>query len=401
MAGSEMSPEREQELLDLQTALARTAHNWQRTIDALGFPILILDERRHLLEASAAAFQWLDRRPEEILGRRLDALGEDRLWNSLVDLVDNLQRREGASISGQVRSDDKTHTWELTAHFMARSEAEEPGILVAVRDVSRLVKLQEAMSRRETVETLGSLVAGVAHEVRNPVFAISARCDSILHSLKEKGAVDPEVLREDIEALMRSADRLGRLMRALLEFGRPLTSSLSRLDPHQLMVEAVEDCTELAASRGVSLDRRGEAGDQWVLGDQGRLVAALRNLVVNALQHSDPGTAVDVRLELDDEVEDGGQVRNCRFVVEDEGPGFDLKDLDQLTTPFFSRRKGGIGLGLAIAQRVAQQFEGSLLLENRSGGGARAVLTLPLGWIQHGIVGSGLINPSSFDQQGA
>ncbi|MDY7095065.1 MAG: ATP-binding protein [Acidobacteriota bacterium] len=390
-----MSSQREQELLDLQTALARTASNWQRTMDALGFPILVLDERRHLLDANAAAFQLLDQRPEELLGRRLETLGEDRTWNALVDLVDNLPRREGGSISGQVRSDDKARTWELTARFVSPSETDEAGILVTARDVSRLVKLQEAMSRRETVETLGSLVAGVAHEVRNPVFAISARCDSILHSLKEEGAVDPQTLREDIEALMRSADRLGRLMRALLEFGRPLTSSLSRLAPHQLLSEAVEDCTELAEARSVALEVQAEPLDEWVLGDQGRLVAALRNLVLNALQHSDAGATVSARLMVDQEPEEEGRIRCCHFVVEDEGPGFALHDLDQVTTPFFSRRKGGIGLGLAIAQRVAQQFEGSLALENRSSGGARAVITLPLGWVQHGIVGSGLDDASS------
>lgn len=394
--------ERERELLDLQQSLARTAQDWQRTIDALGFPILVLDAAGHVLEASASSRRLLEHSEEDILGRRVESLGDTPLWRGLVNLVAKLRSGEADTVSHQIESPDSASTWEVTAHRMAEVERSPAATLVTARDISRLVELQEAMARRETMEALGSLVAGVAHEVRNPVFAITARCESILNSVREEGDLDLALLTEDVEALMRSTRRLGSLMRALLEFGKPLTDSLQQGRPDQLLIEAVEDCAELAASCGVELKVRNEPVADTMLVDRPRVVTALRNLITNAIQYSVTGGQVAVALEVRRHgtgdgatAPKGSEARgNCRFVVEDRGRGFPPEDLPRLGTPFFSRRRGGTGLGLAIARRVADQFGGSLVVGNREQGGGRVVLTLPLWPATFPDGGSGL------DQQG-
>ncbi|MCB1056845.1 MAG: PAS domain-containing protein [Acidobacteria bacterium] len=393
--------ERERELLDLQQSLARTARDWQRTIDALGFPILVLDEAGHVLEASTGSGDLLDQGQEAVLGRRVQTLGQSPLWSEVVGAVEELLAGDWPSVFRQIRVPESNTTWEVSAHRMPETPESEPAILVTARDISSLVALQEAVARRETTEALGSLVAGVAHEVRNPVFAITARCESILSSVREEGEIDRPLLTEDVEALMRSTRRLGGLMRALLEYGKPAGDSLFQGRPEQLIDEAVQDCAEIAAARGVEVRVHKKAVASTLLVDQARVVGALRNLITNAIQFSPPNGTVHVRVELSKPANGGGRGRaakgpepplQCRFVIDDEGPGFPPEDLSRLGTPFFSRRRGGTGLGLAIAQRVADQFGGSLTLRNRNSKGGRVELSLPL--LSAAPGGSGL------DQQG-
>jgi signal transduction histidine kinase len=101
---------------------------------------------------------------------------------------------------------------------------------------------------------------------------------------------------------------------------------------------------------------------------------AIENLLANAIQHAPAGSAVRVAGSLDW----SGAEPQARCTVEDDGPGIAAQDIDQLFEPFFSRRKGGTGLGLPIVQRVAEAHGGKVTAENRDRGGARFTLVLPL-----------------------
>jgi signal transduction histidine kinase len=101
---------------------------------------------------------------------------------------------------------------------------------------------------------------------------------------------------------------------------------------------------------------------------------AVENLLANAIQHAPAGSVVRVGACLDRE----GSEPRARCTVEDDGPGVSAEDRDRLFEPFFSRRKGGTGLGLPIVQRVAEAHGGTVNVENRPEGGARFTLLLPV-----------------------
>ena len=228
--------------------------------------------------------------------------------------------------------------------------------------------LQARLRRSETMSAMGALVAGVAHEVRNPLFGISSTLDALDARMAGRGdyARYGEVLRGEVA-------RLGKLMADLLEFGRPTPDTMA-VDAVELVIaKAVSSALPLAQSREVEIQCRLESPATSIRMARDRLAQCFVNLIENAVQHSPRGSTV--RIETAEVLADGQGWIECR--IRDSGPGFREADLPRLFEPFFSRRRGGTGLGLSIVQRIIEEHGGTIHAANDALGGAVMTLRLP------------------------
>lgn len=219
------------------------------------------------------------------------------------------------------------------------------------------------------MSAMGALVAGVAHEVRNPLFGISSTLDALTARLGAKTGYG-----RYIEILQEQVGRLGKLMADLLDYGRPPVHEFTSGSMNAVVDAAVESCIALATEKGARVELRLAPDAGPVRMDQGRLVLALRNLIDNALQFAPPGSAVTVataRIEA-------GESMWVECAVSDSGPGFLPDELPQVFEPFFTRRRGGTGLGLALVQRIAHEHGGEAAARNRDGGGAVVTIKVPV-----------------------
>jgi PAS domain S-box-containing protein len=351
---------------ELRTAVEKAAVEWERTFDSMEAPILIVDAQARVVRLNRAARELAGADAREPLGRPLAELARGEPWRTAGELARRVHAG-GAPAQTELHDPASGRSFELSA---APSPAPSGGgshVIVVARDVTRMIQLQGSLRRSETMSAMGMLVAGVAHEVRNPLFSISANLDAFEARLGSRAEFS-----RFVEQMRLEVDRLAALMEGLLEYGKPMISTLQPGSLEGVVREAVERSNGLAKRNGVALSV-GEACAADVLMDRKRMVQVVQNLLQNAIQHSPQGGRVSVGLARDD----GGRGRWLALAVSDQGPGFHSEDLQRVFEPFFSRRRGGTGLGLAIVQRIVEEHGGSIAAGNRPVGGAQVTVRLP------------------------
>ncbi len=356
----------EAERARLQADLERAASEWTLTFDALATAIVVFDGAGRVKRLNRAALELARAGSyEEVIGRSPEQISSRDPWKSVAELT--RQVRENGRAAAELHDAASGKTWLVTVHAMDRAGAGEARLILTARDLTEIVTLQQALGRTQTMAAMGSLVAGVAHEVRNPLFSISATLDAFdLHF------GSGEETRPYTTVLRRSVQRLGDLMAELLEYGRPQSASLAPGSFHDVLEEAIEACLPQAKALRVAVAPRLAPGLPLVPMDRRRLALVFRNVLENALHYSSPGGQVSVEAQA---VHDRSSTLEC--LVRDNGPGFFEEDLPRIFEPFYTRRRGGTGLGLSLAQKIVHEHRGSISAFNHAEGGAVVRVRLP------------------------
>lgn len=353
----------EEQRARLQSAVLETAREWRDTFDAIDTPVLVLDAKGAVRRLNRAAMLLSGKGYADILEKTVGEIGPGEPWASAAELV---ARRAPTPAAGHLCRDEATgRTWELAATAFENDSAGIRLFILVARDITPLVELQRSVMKSQSMAAMGSLVAGVAHEVRNPLFAISATLDAF--DLRFR---DHQDYRKYAAALRAQIDRMTNLMHDLLDFAKPAVFDRAPVEIGAVVEEAMRGCADAAAARRVTLEFAPPDGLPPVDVDRARTVQVFVNLVENAVQHSAPGKTVRVTAARDGNAID--------LAVEDQGPGFRAEDFARLFEPFFTRRQGGTGLGLAIVRRIVTEQGGTVVPENREGGGARVRVSLPI-----------------------
>jgi signal transduction histidine kinase len=239
------------------------------------------------------------------------------------------------------------------------------GFLVDLREVERRrgERLMRQLADRERLATLGQMAAGVAHEVRTPLGSIQGAAEILAEDFPEG-----HPRRSFFEILEQEIRRLKGVVEDFLDLGRPITVRPESLQVRALLVDGIHSVETAASEREVALESQ-DPGELRVVGDAARLHQALTNLIRNAVQASPPHSRVKVIARREGE--------GCLFTVEDAGPGLPAGEEHRLFEPFFTRRKDGTGLGLALVRQVAEAHSGWVRGESAAGGGARFMLWVP------------------------
>jgi two-component system sensor histidine kinase PilS (NtrC family) len=247
------------------------------------------------------------------------------------------------------------------------------GGAVIFQDLTALRAMEEVVRRSERLADLGAMAAGLAHEVRNPLAAITGSVE-LLKASERLSAED----RRLMEIVLREGARLEDLVGRFLQFTRPGPPKHASVDLSAVAAETLDVFANDPLGRGVDVERALEPVVVPCDGDQVRQV--LWNLLSNAAQAvggdagggRPEGRRGVVRVSCGRDTGGG-----ARLAVADDGPGIPAADLRRIFTPFYTTKRDGTGLGLATVHRIVEAHGGTLAVDSREGEGATFVVRLP------------------------
>jgi two-component system, NtrC family, sensor histidine kinase PilS len=335
-----------------------------------------------------------------------DMAGQITSWNPAAELItgyshdeirNRLQEVFGTSIKGFfghtdkikerpyrirgeiVKKDGTVLQLGMTASLLKDEQDVVRGIILIFQDITKMTEMEEQVRRQERLATVGSLAAGIAHEIRNPLGSISGSIQVLQGELDLQG--DNKHL---MDIVLRETDRLNTIITEFLEYARPqaeLSAASAPGDAGTVLLSDLfnETVMLLKNSRdyreGITVNCTVDAGAA-VKGDPQRLRQVLWNLLINACQ------AIKDRGEITlstSPLSGNNDESWCKIVVADTGSGIAPENLDKIFDPFFTTKDttGGTGLGLAIVYRIVDDHGGTIEVESQVGKGTAFTIKLP------------------------
>ena len=267
---------------------------------------------------------------------------------------------------------------DLTVRLQPQSEDEVSSLVVSFN--SMVDRLREAnneiqqyhyqqMERVDRLASVGEMSAGIAHEIKNPLAAISGAI-SVLHEDFDQD--DPR--REVVNKVLEQIARLDKAATDLLFFGRPGKPSFEFVDTNDLLNKTMFFVSQHPEAKNIHQNKEFTRNLPPVWVDAKQLQQVFFNIIINAIQAMQDGGTLLLQTDL---IEDQEQP-SVRVMIGDSGPGIKPEILEKIFTPFFTTKTQGTGLGLAICRQLIEQQGGTLDIKSRVGEGTRVLIHLPI-----------------------
>ena len=362
----------------VESELERLRLDTSEILDNLSTGILTVDQAGRLAYVNPAGAGMLGLDPDQWLGAPVLSTVE-----GVAPGLGTLLRRSIAERAPVVRFKTRAEAWG-TARILGVSttviDPGEKGQLSATaifQDITDLERVDALDRRNQRLEAVAELSASLAHEIKNPLASIRSSVEQM--SIGQLDERDEQQLRR---LVMKESDRLSRLLSEFLEFSGLRLGRLADLDLRAITRDAVQLVrAHPDASSGVTFVCDGLDEPLAVRGDEDLLHRAVYNLVLNAAQFAGETGTVRVVVGPPEVIPaEAAHIPDpVRIAVEDSGPGFDETATDRLFDPFYTTRRGGSGLGLAVVHRAVEAHDGAVLAANRAVGGAIFALYVPRG----------------------
>ena len=355
--------------------ISKEKKEWERTFDAITDMVWIEDGRQQVVRANQTLLAKTGFSKSEITGMHcgelLDRLGIASFRCPCLDTITAKRPtfRELKNAAGNL------------FHFWAYPLVDDEGRLYAIvhnlKDVTAQKRLEQQLIRSDKLASLGTLVAGIAHEINNPLGIIAGYSEALLGRAKDPVLASlptfgdfPEYLRTIHSEIFRCKG----ILKSLLEFARPSGGTFREIDINELIKEVLlllqHRTQRLKHTIELDLDR----GVPKIYADAGSLRQLLMNLLLNATYFTQEGGSIRISTGMDD-----ASANRIRLTVSDTGAGIPADLIDKVFDPFFTTKAvgEGTGLGLTISHRIVEEHGGSIDVSSAPGAGTTFTITLP------------------------
>ena len=344
----------------------------RRLVDNFPDMILVLDTNSQYTFVSPRSREVLGYEPQEIaaLGFGHSVHPED--MPSVRVLYDDIVAAKRTYESLEVRARRKQGDWRrILFNFspLADESGNIEGVVLSGRDVTDLKRLEEQLIQAEKLAAMGQMLAGVAHELNNPLTAVLG----VTELLRERAGHDESFMRQ-LDLTHRQARRAARIVQNLLEFSRPGSAQKKLLDVNNLVERTLQLHEHSLRRNNIEVDFRPDTGLPGIMGDANQLIQVFLNLVTNAEQ-----AIREVRESGRLTIRQGRSGDRISITFQDDGVGIRPEALPRIFDPFYTTKRpgGGTGLGLSICMSIVRDHGGLIEAEALPAGGSAFTVTLP------------------------
>ena len=346
---------------------------YKKIFDNITTGIVTINGQGIITSANNATIDITGQPPAEIIGKELSSIfpGLDPASLAprnacLFERQDNQTLRLGYALT-QLHSSDEEDS-------EGKDSQEEDVTIITLKDIGEIERLEKQMRQAEKLAAIGMMSASIAHDIRNPLAAISGSAQVLADELGSAGSSEPQNY-ELTKIILRESDRLAKTITNFLKFARPENIKQDWFLLRPCVEEILQVCRAdqkwpATCSVDLQIDPKFR-----VWGDEKQLFGVIGQLLQNALSFCPEGNE---KLELSGSIIFAADNQElCLIKISDNGPGIEPEEVQKIFEPFFTTRADGTGLGLAIANQVIEAHNGSIAVEKSEMGGACFTLILP------------------------
>ena len=347
-----------------RSSLSRVQAFSDNLVENMPMGLVAMDRESRIIAFNQTAEFVLRKTAGEVIGQ----MAGDVLPEACRDLLRTLEV-EKQIIAKEIDcslTDGRTIPLEVIATVLEEEDGAR-GVVVLFRDITEIKQLKKEIAQSQRLASLGSLAAGVAHEIRNPLSSIKG----FATYFKERYRDNPDD-SQTADIMVQEVDRLNRVIGQLLDYARPMTMNRRETAIQTVIQHALRMIESQAREKGVVIQTELQADVVAVLIDPDRIKQVFLNLYLNAIGAMEGGGILSVALlSMTD--------RRIRIEVRDTGVGIDPKNLDRIFDPYFTTKSSGTGLGLAIVQKIIEAHRGEIQVASTPGLGTTVSVILPEG----------------------
>jgi two-component system nitrogen regulation sensor histidine kinase GlnL len=346
-------------------------------IDSVGDGVIVVGSNGLITLCNPAA--------QEITGfsqRQAQGAEFNKLFSAETTLIEMLAKtlRTGITISDHenvvVRSTGRITPVAVTCYPLLEGNGENIGAILTLKDITYIRELEAAVRQVDRLSTLGTLAAGLAHEVKNPLGGIKGAAQL----LEREFEPDSEMF-EYTQVMIRETERIDHIIRELLELASPRALKLASVNLHRILGDILLLQKQAVADRDILFITHMDPSIPEIMADEQLLTRLFLNLICNAIDAMGQNGRLTVASRVHSDYRMAQKERQSRMVVieiSDDGPGIPQEDLENIWTPFFTTKLTGTGLGLTICHKIVSEHRGMIKAESDIGHGTKFSILLPL-----------------------
>lgn len=346
----------------------------QAVMDEIQDDVLFLDSEQRILDVNRHVCDRLGKSKEELLNKPCREVSVQGASISCPDDETSCpfhialrEGRDAEALQTLVDAQGRVHYYHVRAFPISPVDGDQPTKVIEVRrDVTLRTEMEKRLQQAEKLAAIGELSTYIAHEIRNPLFAIGGFANALLRAPElTEGA------RQKVRIILEESKRLDNILKSILNFARPTVANSSEVNVNAVVHETIQLMSIGSEERNIHVELHLSEPVARARGDGELLKQCLINLIKNALEAMPEGGTLGVL--------SGMNSHEVFISIKDTGIGIPPRDQEMIFNPFFTTKKNrGSGLGLAMTKKIIGDLGGSLHLASQVGQGTKVTISLPL-----------------------